>query len=221
MSATTLPALVRVALAVLIGVFAVGTADAGLLTIADPSFEGVALSPGAFTSGTYAANSWNSYANAGIFRTTASQYPGGVPDGVNVAYSSSSAVIDQVLSATLAANTTYTLTVDVGSRLDAPHNDGFTIELLAGGVLLSAASNSPTPANGTFVVATDAYTTGASDPHLGQALEIKLLSAPTGQTSFDNVKLDATAVPEPGSLALAGLGAASTGLGRWRKKRVV
>jgi len=217
MSPTT--SLARVSLAVFIAVFAAGTARASLLTIADPSFEGLTLSPGSFTSGTYAAGSWNSGGNAGIFRPTTASYPGGAPDGSYVGYSSSSTVIDQVLSATLTANTTYTLGVAVGSRLDGPHNDGYTIQLLAGGVLLSGTTNFPVPADGSFVFATDAYTAGASDPHLGQALEIRLISAPTGQTSFDNVTLDAVpAVPEPASIMMLGITAAGAGLGRWRRK---
>ncbi|EDY17585.1 protein of unknown function DUF1555 [Chthoniobacter flavus Ellin428] len=218
MSSPTSSACLRVSLAVFIGLLAAQTASASLLTIGDPSFEGVSLGAGGFTSGSYAANSWNSNSNAGILRPTASEYPGGAPDGVNVAYSNSGAVIDQVLSATLTANTTYTLSVDVGSRLDGPFNNGYSIELLAGGVLLSQTTNVPAPTNGSFVLATDVYTAGASDPHLGQALEIKLVSANTGQTSFDNVTLNAAAVPEPSSLMLLGLAATGAGLFRRRGK---
>jgi hypothetical protein len=214
MSPTTLTALIRRLLAIFIALSALSTAHASLLVIGDPSFEGIALSPGGFTSGVYAANSWNSNVNAGLFRPTASSFPAGVPDGLNIAYSASSAAIDQVLTATLTANTTYTLSVNVGSRLDTPHNDGYTIQLLAGGALLSGTTSFPVPADGTFVLATDVYTAGAGDPHLGQALEIKLLSAATGQTVFDNVKLDATAVPEPASYLLLSLTAAGVGLCR-------
>jgi hypothetical protein len=202
--------LLRASLALLVGLLATESALAGQITIGDPSFEGVALAPGGFTSGTYAANSWNSNANAGIFRPTAASYPSGVPDGVNIGYSSSAAVIDQVLTATLTANTVYTLSVDVGNRLDTPHNDGYTIQLLAGGTVLNGTTNFPNPTQGNFVVATDSYTTGAADPLLGQPLEIKLISAATGQTSFDNVLLDASPVnvPEPTTLALFAIGAA-------------
>lgn len=210
---------VRVALTIVLGLSAVVTSDAALVVIGDPSFEGIALSPGNFTSGVYAAGSWNSNANAGLFRPTASSYPSGVPDGVNMAYSSSSAVIDQVLTTTLAANTTYTLSVNVGSRLDSPHNDGYTIQLLAGGVVLAGSTNFPVPVDGTFVLATDVFTTGASNPQLGQALEIKLVSAATGQTSFDNVKLDATAAPEPTSWMLAGFTVAGAAGIRRRRAR--
>lgn len=222
MSSTTLTALVRVSLWVCIEILGFSTVHASVVAIGDPSFEGIALSPGGFTSGLYATNSWNSNVNAGIFRPTASSYPGGAPDGLNIAYSSSSAVIDQVLTATLTANTTYTLSVAVGSRLDPPHLDGYTIQLLAGGVVLAGTTNFPVPTDGSFIVATDVYTAGVSDPHLGQALEIRLLSAPTGQTSFDNVQLDATlSAPEPGRIMLLGLAAAGACLDRRRWKNRV
>jgi hypothetical protein len=211
------PLAIRVSLAFFVAIVVLGQARADLVTIGDPSFEGVSLAPGNFTAGTYAANSWNSSANAGIFRPTASSYPSGVPNGVNIGYSSG-VTIDQVLSATLTANTSYTLSVEVGSRLDAPHNDGYTIQLLAGGVVLAGTTNFPVPADGTFVLATDVYTAGPGDPHLGQALEIHLQSVATGQTSFDSVTLTATAVPEPTSLSLLTLTTAGAALCGWRRK---
>ena len=197
----------RVFLTLFLGLLTFASTHASPLTIGDPSFEGIALGSGGFTSGTYAPSSWNSNTNAGIFRPDASSYPGGVPDGVNIAYSNS-AVIDQVLSATLTASTIYTLSVDVGNRLDAPHNDGYTIQLLAGGVVLNGTTNFPGPAQGQFALATDAYTAGEADPHLGQALEIRLFSSATGQASFDKVTLDASPVPEPSGLALLAVAAA-------------
>jgi hypothetical protein len=207
----------RVSLTILAGLLAAATAHAGFLTIGDPSFEGVSLSPNGFTAGTYAPNSWNSSANAGIFRPTTASYPGGVPDGVNVGYAAGGSDIDQVLTSNLTANTTYTLSINVGSRLDPPHNGSYSIELLAGGVVLSGITSLPAPADGTFVFATDTYTAGPGDPHLGQALEIQLISGLTGQTSFDNVKLDAEpAVPEPSSYLLLTLAATGAGWLRWR-----
>jgi len=198
----TSPIALRVLLTLSMGLFIFATAHAAPIAIGDPSFEGVALTPGNFTSGSYAANSWNSNANGGIFRPTASNYPGGVPDGVNIGYAGGSAVIDQLLNANLTVNTTYTLSVSVGNRLDAPHNDGYSIQLLAGGAVLNGTTTLPGPAQGQFALATDVYTAGAGDPHLGQPLEIKLISSATGQVSFDNVTLDASPVPEPSGLAL-------------------
>ncbi len=210
----------RVLLALLLGLVPLATAHAGPITIGDPSFEGVSLSPEGFTSGQYAPGSWNSNANAGVFRPTAINYPGGVPDGVNVGYSSASAAIDQVLSATLAANTTYTLSVDIGNRLDGPHNDGYTIQLLAGGTLLNGTTVLPSPALGSFVAATDTYKAGAADPLLGQPLEIRLISVATGQTSFDSVSLIATPVPEPTGLALLATAAAGVVIARRRRDQI-
>jgi hypothetical protein len=208
----------RLSLAISIVLLVLGTAQASPITIGDPSFEGVALSPGGFTSGVYASGSWNSNANGGIFRPTASSYPSGVPDGVNTGYSNASAVIDQVLAATLTANTIYTLSVNVGNRLDAPHNDGYTIQLLAGGAVLGGITSLPNPAAGQFALATDTYTAGVGDPHLGQALEIRLFSSATGQASFDLVTLDASPVPEPSSLALLVVAMGGIFVARRRRK---
>ena len=73
----------------------------------------------------------------GVGNPSAAQYPGGAtPDGQNAAFSKDG-TISQVLAATLAANTTYTLRIDVGHRLDNPPFLGYSVQLLAGGAILS------------------------------------------------------------------------------------
>ena len=130
-------------------------------------------------------------------------------DGKMVAFSNGGTIY-QTLGASLAPNTTYTLSVDVGSRADAGFLSNYTIELFAGSMLLNALSGSNgTISPGTLQDEFFGFTTGTSTP-TGDPLTIALLS--TGpQTDFDNVRLTAVStVSEPGSLALlaSGLGLA-------------
>lgn len=91
---------------------------------------------------------------------------------------------------------------------DSPtaHGD-FGLNLLSGTII-----NNTIPVN-TNASTTDGwqtwettFTTGASPAGLGKQLRIELVSNGGVQTLWDNVRLDAVAVPEPGSLALMGLG---------------
>jgi hypothetical protein len=128
----------------------------------------------------------------------------GVPDGVNVAYSHGPS-ISQTLAATLAANTTYTLEVEIGDANNFVFG-GYKVQLLAGSIVLAEDNNTLVPPDGDFVTSTVVFTALPSDPNLGQALAIKLLPL-DAETSFDYVRLDATAVPEPGTFALIAMGA--------------
>jgi hypothetical protein len=76
------------------------------------------------------------------------------------------------------------------------------VQLWAGGELL-AEESSLTPAAGTFDTSVVTYLASAGSPLLGQPLEIRLVSS-GNQINFDDVRLDA--IPEPGTLALLGLG---------------
>jgi hypothetical protein len=114
--------------------------------------------------------------------------------------------ISQTLTALVTQGTTYTLTVDSGHA----HGDisaGYAIGLFVGTTQLAGFSH-PNPLAG-FGWFTDSvtYSSPIGDPNAGQPLTIVLTSFGT-EALFDNVRLDAEAAPEPGSLMLAALGTA-------------
>ena len=131
------------------------------------------------------------------------QYFNFIPDGITVAYSNDAPITQSV--GTVAANTTYTLLVDIGLRKDEP-SSAATAQLLIGGTPVNATGVAPSPGNwSTF---TAIYKSVAAD--VGKTLTIELTTV-TAQGDFDNVRLDAsptTAVPEPSTLALLGAGIA-------------
>ena len=190
-------------------------AQAAAIPVTNHSFENpVYASPG--DSGLTHPGWTDLGGNAGTGRTTVTQYPGGLPDGVNYAWTNQAAdALGQTLGATLQPSTTYTLTVATGWRADLaayPNYPGYGIELWAGGTLLafdydtSNGGSGTGPAAGTWKDVTATYTSPASvtaDP-----LQIRLLagnavnSGTAIQTNYDNVRLDAapsgTTVPIPG-----------------------
>ncbi|MBE8996397.1 PEP-CTERM sorting domain-containing protein [Microcystis aeruginosa] len=197
-----------------------GQVRAASIFIANHSFEDP-VAPQQGTTGFYSKNSitgWSLSSTGtntpflGVLDPTKSQILTGldrfynlqpVPDGVQVAYSNGG-TISQTLSATLQANTQYTLGAYVGSRKNMAF-PGYSIELLAGSTVL-ASNNIITPIAGTFAPVTVSYSSGSSSPLFGQALEIRLTSNGI-QTNFDNVTLDASPIPEPSAiLGLLGFG---------------
>ena len=191
----------------------------------DSSAEGGVYNPysyqgnNAFYSG---ANSTSNPSNGGSGLT-------GI-DGENLGYVYQAGIgsgFSQTLSATLSANTSYTLTVSVGHRNGTTLSGaslGSKIELLAGTTVIASSSvNNPTLgfSDQTVTLADSS----AFSSHYGEALTIKL-STTLAMTTFkqatdwDNVRLtstDLSAVPEPSSLVLAGIGA--LGLFAVRSKR--
>jgi hypothetical protein len=116
---------------------------------------------------------------------------------------------------TLLADTTYTLTVAIGSRADwspGPNGQG-TISLLNGndqtGTLLASTTSDVVSQTGTFSDFTITYTTAGSVSG-DLIVDLSVVGNPSAfsQGNFDNVRLEASAVPEPGTLALVGGGLA-------------
>jgi hypothetical protein len=108
----------------------------------------------------------------------------------------------------LLPNTTYTLTVAIGARLDFAGATG-SFALFNGadatGTLL-ATSTALGPVAGTFEQYSISFSTGAS---VSGDLVVALTHESGGQISFDNIRLDATpTIPEPSACAMmaGGLG---------------
>jgi len=133
---------------------------------------------------------WTLTGAGGSFQPSSAMFSS-LPDGSIVAYSNGG-TISQTLSTSLIANTTYTLSVDVGRRFDA-NLTNYTIALFAGGTLLDSLtlSNGLIPV-GTFADESFSYTSG-STPISGN-LMIALSTAGPQQMDYDNVRLTGAAV---------------------------
>ena len=83
--------------------------------------------------------------------------------------------------------------------------------------MLAEDDNTLSPAQGGFVTSTISYTSLASDPNVGSALEIRLLTGGL-ETNYDFVRLEATTVPEPSTFALVSVCGLLGGIIAWRKR---
>jgi hypothetical protein len=198
------------------------SASAELLSVANASFEDPVLEEDTWTDGYIP--SWTisgTVETAGVFRPGPAFFPGGVPDGVNTAYSNGKS-ISQILQDVLTADMEYTLQVDLGKhQLDLP---AYKVQLYAGNLLLAEDNNSLAPTDGQFLTATLSYTALSGNSNLGAALEIRLVDA-SGiswtQINWDNVRLDATAVPEPSTITLFTMAGLIGGFVAWRKRKIM
>jgi hypothetical protein len=134
--------------------------------------------------------------------------------------------LSQTTTAVIAPDTRYTLSVAVGqseTSLGRPFG-GYNIALMSGANVLASSQNVTTPAPDSFSTVSVSFTTGLSDPSIGSLLAFRLSSTASGpgggvitETFMDNVQLSAASVPEPSSIALAGL--AAVGLAIFVRRR--
>ncbi len=193
------------ATAIVIPNFSFETPDGGVdLVTATASFQS---NPNAswLRSGNWGVQDW---VNAQFAGSTgdASVLPG-TADGYQAAFMSSGATIFQDLGVLL-PNTEYTFTVAVGNRLDRADSNLVTLSLingnnLSGNVLVTGASTT-SPADGTFEDFSVSFTS-AADVTGNLVIAINSHTA-SSQLVIDNVRLDASAIPEPSAFAaLAGI----------------
>jgi hypothetical protein len=140
------------------------------------------------------APEWFNNGGYGTFKPGPAQFPDGVPGGLNVGYIGSSELIPggiyQTLSARLQANTTYTLQLIIGQRIDEAYT-GYVATILAGGIpMVSGGTANPAP--GTFVPDSITFTTDAKPAELGQHLAIALKSLGVGQADLGPITLTST-----------------------------
>lgn len=122
----------------------------------------------------------------------------------------------------LMPNMTYTLTVAIGSRLDRDNSAG-TISLVDGfdhnGTILATGGGLP-ETKGTWQDYSISFTTGdvVNDGFL--TIVLSTVAADTIQADFDNVRLEAVAVPEPTTAALIAASCGAFLILRRRKRAV-
>jgi hypothetical protein len=140
----------------------------------------------------------------------------------------------QTLSASLTADTTYTLSFWVGNPVGGFGFDGYQAELLAGSTILAVDTTGVTPAVGSFLLDTFSWDSATATPTqlaaIGQPLRIQFLqgvpSNESGTVAFTDITLDGTSdtaqtsgVPEPSAWMLVLFGSASLGAADSLRKR--
>lgn len=204
-----------------------GWAKAGSVEIpvVNHSFEDPAVAPGNFNVaapppgwslfGTLHESGWRSI---GVVNpNTTLLYLDPVPLGSNIGvvflgptYSNIPTGLFQLLTTTLQARTTYSLTVAVGNMAsdpNPPHNQfdftgfpGYRVELLAGNFIVAADHNTLLPGEGRFLTSVVQVAISSTHTNIGLPLGIRLINldaAPGIEVNFDDLRLDATPLPDP------------------------
>lgn len=211
------------------------------LFLADNTFNVSAPGPSGWSA--YGTINHNNRSIGAVNPTGSTLHPGGAPEGRNVGvvflmdnagnqsqFAGIESGLVQTLAATLQTNTSYTLTVEVGNMAPdtSPNNPfafagfpGYRVDLLAGGQVIASDNNALLPAEGTFLTSQFSLSVGASHLLAGQSLGIRLVNlnaAPGIEVNFDNVRLDAIAIPEPAAVASL-FGTATLALAVLRRRR--
>ncbi len=161
------------------------------IILQNPGFEEVSVNDGSWNSN---APGWIESTNLGkgTYNPTNADFLDPVPEGSNVAYINIGPnSLLQTTGETIEEGATYSLTIDVGNRLNVDFSD-YIIALESNGEVLASLSNEPVP-DGRFISVSISYT--AQPTHIGQPLSIRLDSLSpsiTGsgpQVNFDNVRL--------------------------------
>jgi hypothetical protein len=211
---------------VLLGAFSpTHWAKAAFVTVGNASFESPPqVLNGSTSGGAGAITDWTSPTSSeGVFHPSTQVTPS---NGLQVAYLDPGAgAISEALTLantgvatlTVAANTKYTLSVDIGTQVNATAFGGYTLYLFGGNAFdytnpgattfASTASTVNPAALGSLGTVTFSFTVLPGNASIGQTLGIALgRDGASGQTDFDNVRLDVSSAPssapEASSLAI-------------------
>jgi hypothetical protein len=173
------------------------TSGAVAIALVNPSFESPAGSQASVAGKPdgWVATNHDTY---GVYNPGAGGYTNQVNDilpspaqGSQVLWMNAGNRVSQLLTNTLAANQTYTLSGAIGNRADGYSilpTDQEYVNLMAGGAIISQNANLPHPGPGGFLPWTISYTTPASGFPSGP-LQILLGQVGAGQVNFDNISL--------------------------------
>ena len=187
-----------------------GSASALTIPVVNPGFEDPVLDEDGWTWGdvpgwTLVGGEATDVEGSGVWNVTLNDFdPVMAPEGENVLFTEYlpggvAKGVAQVLTETFAADTDYTLTVEVGNSYYY-YNGGYSIQLLAGETVIAEDNDTLWPEYKAWATSTVAYTYDPNDEALvGQPLEIRLLNleldkdSPPADTpvgvEFDNVRL--------------------------------
>lgn len=150
-------------------------------------------------------------------------FPGGIPEGMQVASVGEAFAPDSLLfqdvPAYLSVGDMYTLSIEVGSRADYPGAGSVSLRTTSGDILASSGAVAPAP--GTFEHVELTYKVLPGDPLLGAQLRVQLERASGLQANFDAASLTVTPVPEPGTLGLTAVGALALLAGQRIRRRAM
>jgi hypothetical protein len=181
--------------------------------------------PFCFASACPSIPGWAFEGLGGLFQPNGSVFPPGAMHGTQVFFSDGRGAGDAIATQSFASTlyrpgTDYTLTVAVGNRAESfiPFGGGF-LSLFAGsdpgnvvGSIDLAAIVAPSAGQFKDVVLSLSAAELEAAGALGQAIGIRMGGATVGQSIFDDVRLSAAAIPEPGTVALFWLGLLGLGV---------
>lgn len=161
------------------------------IPISNPNLDAQTLSDGAFTHDVQGWAVINGY--AGIYNPPESIMTGegGVGMHENALYLIGDSLVTQTLNTSLESNTDYTLSFDVGDRLDTPFPN-YIVKITVGGHTIFSAVNPLIPNGGEFSPVTLNFSTGTS-AHAGQPMVLEIEAKSNGQVLLDNFTLDGVA----------------------------
>jgi hypothetical protein len=177
-----------------------GPLHGDLVAVGNPGVEAQTLTDGGTVS---PISDWSGFGTVFAMNPSSMQYFGGtVPEGENVAMLAGTAVMLQVLSATAQIGIC-TVEFDVGQRLDAATLSA-VFSLVAQDPLTPDSGFMPAPGAGQFAPAQFVYSVLPGSPNeslVGNPLQLRFQNL-AGTATFDNVRVNFTAIPEPSAAGL-------------------